>query len=360
MLGDPLVSIRAALNATSNTTGGDTRSGIGGNEIQKMIERMVTDDVNRGVDLRPLIVRKPMNQLTYLWNIQVDLGSSNKSAFYSDGGSGTQQPSTRIQYIAIAKALRSDYGVTGLAQAAGFFDLLESEARDAVDQMALNEEDAFISGTDTSAYGLSGAYPGLLQLMGSNATFTDTDTIYGIARTGARDELDVSLVAAGATTQDALSTNDLDSAIQISDDKGAKGNRRIFFGSTARGFEINQLLRPHGQFIFGAGSLELEGGVKVTTYMGFPIVTSRRMDKNGITWNGSTKTLSFTDAAMYMLDLTNIEFRVIGGVDMRHVPILGSGSDSRADETGGYFKTYGTLVMKRFTTQVLIYNLSVP
>lgn len=360
-VGDPLLSVRAAINSTSNTTGGDARSGIGGNEIQKMIDRLITDDVNRNVDLRPLIPRKPMDQLSFLWNIRTNLGSSSKTAFYADGATGTPQPSTKIQYFGVALALRSDYAVTGLMQAAStsFYNALEDEARDAAADMAIVEDKVFISGADTSAYGFASAYNGLLQLMGSNATFSDTDTVFGVARTGARDELDVSLVAAGATTQEALSTNDMDSAIQLSDDAGAKGNRRIFLCSTARSFEINQLLRPHGQFVFGAGSLELEGGVKVMTYLGIAIVSDRFMDKNGITYDGS-KAKSYTDAAMYLLDLDNIEFRVLAGVDMQHVPISGNDTSIRKDESGGYFKTYGILIMRRFRTQVLIYNLSVP
>jgi hypothetical protein len=303
-----------------------------------------------------------MDQVSYKWNIRTDLGSTDKASLYSDGGTGTPYPSTKIQLFAPAKALRADYAVTGLmiAGSTSYYNAIEDEARDALSSLALAEEKSFICGSDTSAYGYSNAYDGLLQLMGSNATFGDTDTIYGVARASARDELDVSLVAAGSTSQDALSLKDLDSAIRLSNDAGAKGNKRIFFCSTAREDEINDLLRPHGQFVIGAGSLELEGGVQVTHYRRIPIIGSRYMDKNGITWDGSTKTKSYTDAAMYLLDLDNIEFRVLAGVDAQHVPIRGSGSDQRADEEGGYFKTYGVFVMKRFRTQVLIYNLSVP
>ena len=361
MFGDPLLSVRAALTSTSNTTGGDARTGIGGVEIQKVIDRLITDDINRGVDLRPLIARKPMDQLSFVWNIRADLGSSDKSQFYSDGAGGTPFGSTQIQYFAVAKALRADYAVTGLmiAGSTSFYNALEEEARDALSQMTLSEEKAFISGANTSANGISGAYDGLQDLMGSNATFSDTDTVYGIARTGARDELDVSLVAAGATTTDALDLKDMDECVRLSDDAGAKGNRRIFFCSTARGFNINQLLQPQGRFVIGAGSLELEGGTKVTTYLGFPIVTSRIMDKSGVTFNGG-KTESDADNAMYFLDLDNIEFRVLAGVDNMHVPIKGNDTSIRKDEEGGYFKTYGVLVMRRFRTQVLIYNLAAP
>src|SRR3990167_9453538 len=184
---DPLLSVRAALTATANTVGGDSRTGIGGNEIQKMIDKVITDDVNRDVDLLPLIPRKPKNQLSFIWTIRTNLRSTSKAAFYSDGAGGTPYESTKVQYFAVALALRSDYAVTGLVQAAasGFYDALEDEARDALSRMIIVEENAIISGTDTSAYGLSGAYNGLLQLMGSNATFADTDTIFGTAREGA-------------------------------------------------------------------------------------------------------------------------------------------------------------------------------
>lgn len=360
--GDPLISVRAALSSTSNTGGGDSRTGVGGVEIQKMIDRVIVDDVNRSVDFRPLVPRKAYDQLAYIWNIRVDLGSTSKAAFYADGGGGTPYPSTKQQYLATAKALRADYAVTGLMQAgsASYYNALEDEARDALSRMIIVEELAMLCGTDTSAYGVASAYDGLLQLMGSNATFSDTDTVYGTARAGARDELDVSLVAAGATSQDALDLADLDEAIRLSDDAGGKGNRRIFLCSTKRAYNISQLLRPFGTFVIGAGSLALEGGVMVTTYLGIPIVSSRYMDKNGITWNGSSKTKSYTDAAMYLLDMDNVEFRVLAGVDAQHVPVTGTDTSNRADETGGYFKTYGVFVMKRFRTQVLIYNLSVP
>lgn len=361
MLGDPLLSVRAALNATTNTTGADARN-IGGVEIQKVIDRLIIDDINRNVDLRPLIARKPLDQYAHVFNIRTDLGSSSKSAFYSDGGTGTPYGSTKIQYTAICKALRSDYAVTGLMMSASrsYYNALEDEARDAISQMTLVEEKSFICGALTSAYGYSGAYPGLLLLMGSNATFGDTDTIYGNARATARDELDVNLVAAGSTSTDALDLKDLDESIRLSDDAGAKGNRRIFFCSTARGCEINQLIQPQGRFVIGAGSLELEGGTRVSTYMGIPIVASRFMDKNGITWNGSTKTVSYADNAMYLLDLDNLSFRVLDGVDMLHVPVMGNDTSIRSDEQGGYFKTYGTFEMTRFRTQVLIYNLASP
>src|SRR3990167_8232279 len=277
MYGDPLVSVRAAINTTANTTGGDQRSGVGGVEIQKMIDRLIVDDINRNVDLRPLVMRKAYDQLAYLWNIRVDLGSTNKTVFYSDGGTGTPYGSTKVQYTAPAKALRSDYAVTGLMSAgsASYYNAIEDEAKDALSSMVIVEEKAFICGADTSAYGFASSYDGLLQLMGSNATFADTDTVYGVARASARDELDVSLVAAGATSQAALDLSHLDSAKRLSDDAGAKGNRRIFFCSTAREYNINQLLRPFGTFVIGAGSLALEGGVQVTTYMGIPIISSR-------------------------------------------------------------------------------------
>lgn len=362
---DPLISVRGALLTTSNTTGGDSRTGVGGNEIQKMIDRLIVDDVNSEVDFRPLVPRKVTDQKAYIWNVRTDLGSTSKAAFYGSGAAGTPYPSSKTQLVAQTYALRADYEVTGimLAASSSYYDALADEAQTAVREMGLAEEKSFLCGTDTSAYGLASGYDGLLQLMGSNATFSDTDTIYGTARASARDELDVSLVAAGATSQDALELKDLDEAIRKSNDKGAKTHKRIFLCSTARQFEISQLLQPQGRFVLGAASNAQEGGTFVISYLGIPIVGSRFMDKNGITWNGSVKTKSYTDAAMYLLDMDNIEFRSVAGVDMVHVPIVGSGTTAgtiRADVVGGYFKTYGTFVMKRFQTQVLIYNLSVP
>ena len=58
--------------------------------------------------------------------------------------------------------------------------------------------------------------------------------------------------------------------------------------------------------------------------------------------------------------MDNIVFYNIAGVDVKHVPIIGDDTSIRKDVQGGYFKTYGMLVMKRFDTQVLIYNLDTP
>src|SRR3990167_10411208 len=99
-----------------------------------MIDKIVVDDINRNVDLVPLIPRKPIDQLSYIWNIRTNLGSTSKASFYGDGGTGTPYESTKIQYFAVAKSLRADYAVTGLAQAgsSSYYNALEDEARDAL------------------------------------------------------------------------------------------------------------------------------------------------------------------------------------------------------------------------------------
>lgn len=359
LFGDPMMEVRTALTSTTNTTGSDSRTGIGGAEILKQIDKVIVDYVNRSVDFSTLVDRKNMDQLAYIWNIRLDLGSTDKAAFYSDGATGTPYPSTKIQYVATAKAMRSDYEVTGLmmAASASYYDALADEARDALSQLKIAENKAMLCGTDTASYGLANSYLGLLQLMGSNATFTDTDTVYGTARAAARNELDVSLVAAGATSQDALDLADLDNAIIQNERNGGKGDDRIFLCTPEREAELNRLLQPLQRF---SGTLNLEGGFTISTYKGVPIVTDRFLDKSGITWNGTTKTLSATDAAMYLLDMDFVEFRVVNGVDATHVPILGDDTSIRKDVKGGYFKTYGVLVMRNFNRQVLIYNLSVP
>jgi len=67
---------------------------------------------------------------------------------------------------------------------------------------------------------------------------------------------------------------------------------------------------------------------------------------------------------MYLLDLDEIEMRIVNGVDAKHVVVSGEVSGvagyNRADVQGGYFKTYGILVMRSFPTQVNICNLTAP
>ena len=83
------------------------------------------------------------------------------------------------------------------------------------------------------------------------------------------------------------------------------------------------------------------------------------MDKNGVTFNGG-KAFSYADNSMYLLVNDFIDMRILNGVDFAHVPILGADANIRNDVRGGYFKTYGTFVMRRFDNQVLIYNLAAP
>ncbi len=366
------MEVRTALTSTTNDNlwGGTT---AGGAEINKLIDKMIVDNVNRGVDLKPLVTRKPLDQLAYIWNIRKNLGSTNKSVFYNEGATGTPYASEKVQLYATALGIRSDYEVSGLMMAASrsYYDALSDEAMDAISQLTLNEEKAMISGSDTNAYGLANAYNGLLQLMrwhtsnggdpeGTAANkMEDTTTVFGVTRTNATSYLDVSYVLAGTigTSTGVLELKHLDEAVDRSDKHGGKGHERVFFCSVERASEINRLLQPQQRF---AGTLELEGGFTVATYRGIPVVSSRFMDKNGATnttaWDSSTN----ADNSMYLLDLDYIEFRVLAGVDAKHVPIIGEDQYQRKDVQGGYFKTYGVFVMKRFNTQVHIANLTAP
>lgn len=377
---DPLMEVRTALTTTTNNdwSGGTT---LGGTEINKRVERIITDNINRDVDLRPLVKRKPNDQLAYIWNIRTDLGSTGKAAFYSDGGAGTPYPSTKVPKYAVTLSYRGDYEVTGLAQSSmrSYYNALEDEARDALDALKLLEERSMICGSVTGAYGYASAFTGLLELMRWNTSnggdtegtaanrMLDTTTVFGTARAASGvNELDVSYVLAGTvgTSTGVLELKHMDKSITRSNKKGGKGAERIFFCSEERGDEVNQLLQPQQRFVAGAGQLELEGGFKVTTYRNVPIVSSRFMDKNGATNTGSWDKDTDADNSMYLLNLSQIEMRVLNGIDFRHVPIMGQGDSTnylqRADATGGYFKTYAVFVMKHFNSQVHIGNLTAP
>ena len=133
---DALAEVRTALLTSTNTTGGDTRTALGGNEIQKMIDRLIVDALNRSTPFRQRIRRRNMNnQLGYLWNIRTDLGTTGKAVFQSsEGGTGVPYASTKVQYFAPALAYRSDYEVSNLmiAGSASYYDAVEDEASDAI------------------------------------------------------------------------------------------------------------------------------------------------------------------------------------------------------------------------------------
>ena len=339
------------------------------------------DTINRDVDLRPLIKRKPMGgQLTYFWNIRSDLGSTSKFEVYSEGGTHTSfAGSTKYQNFAVAISYRADYEVTGLMQAgsSSYYDALADEAQTALDEMKLGEEKMMICGAETGAYGITSAFDGLLQFMrwhssnggdteGTSANkMQDTDTMFGNTRADSAlgKVLDVSYVIAGtiATSTGILELKHLDGAIVRSNKKTGKDHERVFFCSEERADEINRLLQPQQRF---AGTLNLEGGFTIATYKNIPIVSSRYMDKNGATnttsWDSSTN----TDNSMYLLDLDRLEMRILNGVDVKHVPVMGevagTAGYNRADAQGGYFKTYGIFACKTFQSHVHIANLTAP
>lgn len=375
MIQDPLMEVRTSLNTTTNTTG----SLVSGQtvEIQHMVDTVISDVLNRGTDLKPLVKVRPVQQLNVHWLMRTDLGSTSKFGVYSDGATGTPYPSSKKQAIATCISYRADYEVSNLqvSASASFYDALADEARDALSELALGEEKMLICGSDTSAYGVSSGYDGLLQLMRWHSTnggdtegtaankMQDTSTVFGLTRTSSTSHLDVSYVLAGTvgSATGVLELSHLNSAITKSNKHGGKSHERVFFCSEERVDEINELLQPQQRF---AGTLNLEGGFSITTYKGFPIVGSRFMDKNGVTNTSSFDSSTDADNAMYLLDLDEMDLIVLNGVYAQHVPVSGEVSGTagynRADTQGGYFKTYAVFRFKSFNTHVNICNLTAP
>ena len=136
---DPLAEVRAILTTATNTTGGVAGTG-GGAEIQKHIDTMIADTINRGVDFRPLVTRKPINQLTYIWNLRSDLQSTTAVTFQAtEGQTGAPYFSTKYQLYAQCKSLRSDYEVTNImiAGSSSYYSALADEAQCALDNLKL-------------------------------------------------------------------------------------------------------------------------------------------------------------------------------------------------------------------------------
>lgn len=369
MASEAFMHVRAALAAIDNGTVTDanttgtfnlsTAGDIGGAEVEKMIDRMIIDGFNRDTEFRQLIRRTPISSgIVASWVIKTATGS--KSAFYAEGGSGTPVVSTKIQCAQLAKALRSDYEVSGLLMAGGFYDVLADEAMDAITDMNLTEEKQIINGTDTNAGGSASGYPGLLQLMLDTTAHSDTTSTYGVTRSATN--LSVQEVDCGVsgTSTGALDLSDLDAAI-TKVEKRSKNGRKIFLCSFERADEISQLLQPQQRF---QGSMEIAAGFRVMTYRGIPIIRSKRMSYNGVTNTGSGDNSTDADNAMYLLSIDDMEFKIVGGVDQKHVPIFGAGDATnylqRGDVLGGYFKTYGCFVMKRFDNQCILWNLATP
>jgi len=194
----------------------------------------------------------------------------------------------------------------------------------------------------------------------------DTATIYGTVRSTTQKGINAGAVDAtgnatgGATVSLALSH--LDSAITISNKRGAKRNRRIFLMSEERVDEVAQLLQSQQRFISTGNTVEFDGGFRVLAYRRIPIVGSRFMDSTGVTKN-TTVSVTGNDNSIFLLDLDKMFMAYVAGVNAVHVPVVGGNSTSpenRADIEGGYYKSYGVFVMKRFDTSVLIFNLSTP
>jgi len=388
MFEDPLMEIRAALTTTSNAdliTAGTTYGGV---EVDKIADRIMQDNINRGVDIKPLIKRKPvLAGRTYFWNIKTDLGATTKvSVAYAEvTGVGIPYPSTRKQLGALVVPYRSDWEVTDFERAAtaGSFDVMADEMKDAFDALNIAEEKMIICGPITGSYGIASSFLGLGSLMkwgytnGGDVAAADADrmknttNIYGVARSAtdvaALAFLDVSYVIAGtaAAATGVLELSHLNRAVTLSNKHGGKGANRIWFCSEERGDEIEALLQPQQRF---AGTLMLEGGFSLATYKRIPIVRSRFMDKNGATntttWDEDTD----ADNAMYLLNLDVCEMRIMGGVDFSHVPTTGSSTTAantgyagpRYEVSGGFYKTYAVFCMKQFNSQVNICNLTAP
>jgi HK97 family phage major capsid protein len=354
---------RNTTGAMNHTTAGDA----GGVEVQKTVSSMIKDAFSRDTEFRQLVRREGMapGNLVHTWVVETALASN--VVFYDEGDAAAPSGTSRAQLFNPAKALRADYEVSGLLIAGGFFDVLGKEARNALSKMNLVEEQAFINGSDANV-GVTGSYPGLLQLMLNNGDHGDTASTYGVTRAGAATAyVEVQAVDAGTTgtATGVLDLADLDSAITKAE-KQKLGGRKIFLCSFERADEINQLLQPQQRFM---GSIEIAAGFRVMTYRGIPVVRSKRMAYNGVTNTGGANNSTDADNAMYLLDLDEISFRSVGGVDQVHVPIYGIGDTtagaaatgySRADAVGGFYKTYGCFAMERFDCQVIIWNLTAP
>lgn len=327
------MEVRSAINTTTNVTSGfDATYGV---EIMKAVDRKIQEILNNQTPLRNLIPRKSTNgQMTYNWNIR---SSNNDSAtFYSDGGCGTASTGGKIQLIARADSLRSDWEVTGLfkASTASYYDAVGDEASNAAVALANLEEGQIITGTDAGGYGSADGFLGFKQLIDSFVTRGDTTTVYGITRANTKTYMDCQLVNGGSG---ALTLTMLDSAYTAIVKKAGKAGYIVC--SPDKADEISQLLQSQQRF---QGSVKVAGGFEIMTYRGVPVVPSVYMDKAGD---------SDTDTKVYFMGAGIWEMRVLE--EFNNVMV----ANTRCDITGGYIKGYEVLVCKDLTKNSMIYAL---
>ena len=353
---------RNTIGALNFATAGDA----GGVEVSTTVDSMIRDALPRGTEFRQLVRRENLaSGIVHTWRLNTALNTSGK--YYDEGDANEPAGTTRVQLFNPAKSYRIDYEVSGLLIAGGDFDVLGREAANSLSQAALDEEQSMVNGSDATS-GISGSYPGLLQLMLNNGDHGDSTATYGITRAGATTSyVEVQAVDAGTsgTSTGTLTLSDMD-AIITKCEKRKLGGRRIFLMSFERADEVNQLLQPQQRFV---GSAEIAAGLRVLTYRGVPIVRSKRMAYNGVTNTGGGDNSTDADNSLYLLDMDDIVEKIVRGVDYAHVPINGvgdsttatnAGGTSRADAVGGYFKTYGCMSMVRFDNQGIIWNITAP
>ena len=385
MPSEAYLQVRTALDSTTEVTGGDARTGVGAVFIQKEIDRMIRETINKDTDFRQLVPRKTIYQRAYIWNMETSIGSTVKTAVYSDGGTGTPYPNQYLQCVAPAISYRSDYEVTNftLATASSYFDALDREARSALQSHALTEEQMFILGDDATAestgltlnaqVGVTSSFKGLKQLLSSavavasgySGGFADASACYNHTRSSTVTDKEYALncktVCTSGSASNPLSTDNFNASITVSNIAGAKRSNRIFLCSERRMDEIGDLIMPQGKYVIGASSVELDGGQRVLSWRGIKIIASRLMALLGVTsTNGTSVTFADTDNCVLLLDMDNISFYNVAGVDAMHVPVMGADASQRSDVQGGFFKTYGVFVVEKLNTQVVIWNLSTP
>ena len=386
MSNDAFLQLRTALNTTTETTGGDTRTGVGAVFINKEIDKMIRDTGNRTTDLRQLVQRKTIMQEAKIFSLKTSLGSTSKTTVYSEGGTGVPYPNQYLQCVVPTISYRSDYEVTGkvIASSSSYFDALATEAKDAVLSHLLTEEQMFIFGDDTTAetgrltlngtVGVSGSFKGLYQLLRSAVTpvsgitggFADTTSVYGHVKSATITDRQYALNCKTVCTSDSasnpLSIPNMNAAISASEIAAGKGGNRIFLCSVLRMDAISDLIAPQGRYVQGASSVELDGGQRVLAWRGYKIISSRFMTNYSVVSTNGTSCIftPSTDNCVLFLNLDNIEFDNVAGVDMKHRAYLGADASQRSDVEGGAFFTYGALVMTKFNDQVVIWNLSAP
>ena len=340
-MSDVLKELRSAVNATTSTPGVDP--GFNSATIDAVITKKIADLSPKFSELYNMTPKASLNgQGSKIWVVNVEDNESTRWGYsYSESSvtqnvnSNTPGATKKQQLTAVPKTVRNDWQVENFYRdiSASFYDAINNELNNSVETMIDKIERQLVLGT---AGGDADGYLGLKQLVSSNA-IGDTSTVFGIQRSGSTSYMDCQIVDADGA---AFNITMLDAARTALRKQRAK--LAFFLVSYERADEINAQLQVQQRF---QGSMTIEGGFEVPTYLGIPIISNNYM---------STAGPANTDTVIFGMGTDNWFLYETNPIRSREATL------GREDSVGGFLVHYAVPVIPRLTHNVRIHDLAVP